>query len=250
MSIERLKGPEHFFKNERPSTDFDGVLVNSRKVVVEEFNRMFGTTYSEKDIHQWAAITRWAIELGYSKEEAREIDDYLWYQRPDLLFMAPPIGGALEFTRWFAERGIILPIITSRTPDLKDCTITWVEKWMDWISPDQVMIRRNNEMSGEIFKVWMINLLDRGIHFEDALAHTKMIFGYTDSKVVLLSNSLVLDHYPKDRLIRVPGEDGGIPNLVSVNNPIDQCRTILTPYQAWCKLILVCPTCPREKLLK
>jgi hypothetical protein len=44
-----------------------------------------------------------------------------------------------------------------------------------------------------------------------------MILSYTDAKVVLLSNSLILDHYPKEKLIRVPGEDDEKPNLVLVN---------------------------------
>ena len=219
MFPERLHSPEHFFKVYKPSTDNDGVLCDLKTTVVKEFNRMFKTERQPDEIRGWQTIVEWSMELGMSKEEGLRVDNYLWYD-PDLVFRALPIAGAKDFTRAFAERGIDLTIITSRPSHLREVTKAWFELHMPWIEESRIVMRKSEDLEGDIFKTWMIPRLGIGIHFEDSTTHAKNILDYTDARVVLLSNSGVLDYYPKDRLKRFSGRQGLLPDMRTVNKTL------------------------------
>lgn len=216
MTRERLLTPEQFFRTYPPATDNDGVMSDTRAVVVEEFNRRFGTNHTVDEVNKWNIVTIWSQDLGMSPEEAKEVDKSLWYD-PDLLINAQPVPGAVEFTRTLSEYGIIIPVISTRPPVFKPSTIEWYHHHMPWIPSDQIYLRQNSEMSGPIFKAWMIRILGRKVFFEDVPDHAKTVLDYTDCRVVFISNSGVLDHYDRRRLIRVPGVNGSAPDMRPVS---------------------------------
>jgi len=151
---------------------------------------MFKTERQPDEIRGWQTIVEWSMELGMSKYD------------PDLLFRALPIAGAKDFTRAFAERGIDLTIITSRPPHLREVTKAWFELHMPWVEESRIVMRKSEDLEGDIFKTWMIPRLGIGI------------------RVVLLSNSGVLDYYPKDRLKRFSGRQGLLPDMRTVNKTL------------------------------
>ena len=219
MFKERLKNTEQFFRLNPPSTDMDGVLINSRVVVLAEFNRLLGTDYQIEDMYGWHQLTNWAIEQGLERKEAERLDIELWYHRPDLLLQAPPIAGALEFVNWFIRRGISLPAITSRPAHLKDVTYAWFEKHLPDFPKKDIYIRHDDSLAGDIFKVLMIKKLGRKVHFEDSVYHAQAILDYTEAGVVLLSNSGVLDYHfgqAGRRIWRFSGQNDKLPDLQEV----------------------------------
>jgi hypothetical protein len=227
MWKERLRTPEDFFLRNPPSTDLDGVLIDSRTPVVREFNRIFGTSHKTSDMHGWHQIARWAIEQGMDERSAFKLDEQLWYHRPDLLFEAELTPGALSFVNWFLDRGISLPAITSRPPHLAEVTHAWFEERLPQFPKKDIYINQDESLDDQIFKVLMIQVLGRRIHFEDSIGQTKLILNYTDALVVLLSNSIVLDldsGVYKNRVLRFGGRDGQLPDLVDVN------RALLRPH--------------------
>ena len=81
---------------ESVSIDHDGTVANSRGVVTEEFNIRHRTNHKVIDLCQWDTVRNWSLEIGMTKEEAEKENFDLWY-KPETLFKAAPVPGAIEF---------------------------------------------------------------------------------------------------------------------------------------------------------
>lgn len=214
MSKERLFSPETFFEKYKIGFDHDGVIADTRRPVVDEYNKIFGTKHSVEEIREYRTLARWAEEdFGTSKKAALEIDNYLWFKRPDILLCADPMPGAVKITKQLADRKIFFPIITSRLSSYRQSTFQWYEEKMPWINRNQIFIRENEEMTGEIFKVWMIKLLGVSAFFEDAPHHAKEIISYTEAMVILLNNDPALDDFIGNKMIRISSKNNQTPTL-------------------------------------
>lgn len=213
-TAEAFKTPEEFFQEYPPATDFDGVVCDLRTHVVSEFNRRYGTNYTTFDIRSYHQVFSWAKGLGKSSDEALEIANDLWYN-PDLLSSAEPVRGADRWLGWFVDRNISIPIITARRPDLRDVTLEWLDQKMEWFPKDDVYLRpvTMQDMSGDVFKAYMINMLNRGIFFEDIWEQARFVLDNTNSMVVLLSNLRIIDNYDQERLVRIPETIGVGPDM-------------------------------------
>jgi len=214
MPKERLLNQEIFFEKYKIGFDNDGVIANTRVPVVDEYNKIYGTNHAVNEMREYRTLARWAEEdLGASREAALEIDNYFWFKRPDILLRAEPMPGAVEITKQLTDRKIFFPIITSRLPSYRQSTFEWYEERLPWINRNQIFIRENDEMEGEIFKAWMIGIFEINAFFEDALHHAEIIFSYTDAMVILLNNDPALDDYIGDKMIRIAGDDNQPSNL-------------------------------------
>ena len=214
MSKERLFNSETFFEKYKIGFDHDGVIADTRRPVVDEYNKIFGTKHNVEEIREYRTLARWAEEdRGTNKEAALEIDNYFWFKRPDILLRADPMPGAVEITKQLADRKMFFPIITSRLSSYRKSTFQWYEEKMPWINRNQIFIRENDEMTGEIFKTWMIKLLEVSAFFEDAPHHAKEIISYTDAMVILLNNDPILDDFIGDRMIRIFSNNNQLPTL-------------------------------------
>jgi 5'(3')-deoxyribonucleotidase len=214
MSKEKLFSPETFFEKYKIGFDHDGVIADTRRPIVDEYNKIFGTKHSVEEIREYRTLARWAEEdFGTSKKAALEIDNYLWFKRPDILLRAGPMPGAVEITKQLADRKIFFPIITSRLSSYRQSTFQWYEEKMPWINRNQIFIRENDEMAGEIFKTWMIKLLEVSAFFEDSPHHAKKIINYTDALVILFNNNSSLDNYAGDQMIRITSKINRLPTL-------------------------------------
>lgn len=226
MSKEHLVTPENFFRIYKPGSDVDGVVAFTKKSVTDVFNKEFGTNHKPEEIRSWFTVADWAEKLGMGKREAMAINNKYWYE-PEVLFAAPLIPGAFEFTATLSHDGINLPFITSRpfflngrkVPGMKESTIEWFKQNLPHVKENQIYMQEVDEMGGEIFKVFTVQCLGRGIFFEDVPSHAKLILDYSKAIVVLLSNSAVLDadYLAGGRLTRISKEDGSIPDLHLVN---------------------------------
>jgi hypothetical protein len=212
MSKEIFIAPEIYFEKFPPSFDHDGVLADTKSVVVARYNKDFNKSHCVDEVVRWKTIAYWAMtELGMDEESANALDNRYWYQMPELLETAKPKPGAVKITKALTDMDIWYPVITSREPEYEVSTFRWYQREMPWISPEQIFIRPNSEMDGEIFKVWMVKLLKRGIHFEDAKSHAVNLLSYTDTTVAYISNDPSLDSWPK--LIRFSGVNGRLPDM-------------------------------------
>ena len=215
--------PEAFFKTYKPLRDFDNVTSATDDLVVNEFNRIFGTKYLPVDIREWHSVRNWAIEKGLSKRDAEEVENHLWYN-PDFLFKAKPVPGTCELSYWLYERSIGFPIISSRIDvidttdnrlkDMREATYEWMKKYEPWVPQKDIYIQKNNEMPGDIFKAFMAKMINCGIYFEDSINHTKTVLDYTDIIVILLSNHSILDNLGYENLVRISSDDRNLPNLL------------------------------------
>lgn len=224
MSKERIILPvnrEAFLENNEFGFDHDGVMASSRQSVVEEYNKIYGTNRSTEEIKGYLVLTEWAKEdLGVCDEEAMEIHDYLWYGRPDILLRAEPMPGAEALTKELTQKGKNIQIITSRPPSFRDSTLEWYRVNMPWISRDQINIRTNEEMIGEVFKAWTINRTGVEVFFEDAIHHAKSITTYTNALVILLNNGPIFSIPNRDRVIKITSLVNSIPNLQEAQNAL------------------------------
>lgn len=221
MPKEILFNREIFFEEHEFGSDHDGVMAYSRQPVVEEYNNMFETNRSTEEIKGYLALAQWAKEdLGVSDEEAMKIHDNLWYGRPDILLRAEPMPGAEALTKELVQRGKKIQIITSRPPNFRDSTLEWYRINMPWISGDQINIRINEEMTGEVFKAWTINRTGVEVFFEDAIHHAKNITTYTNALVILLNNGPIFSIPNRDRVIRITSLANRIPNLQEAQNAL------------------------------
>jgi 5'(3')-deoxyribonucleotidase len=222
MSKERLNIPvnrEEFFEEHEFGFDHDGVMADTRTPIVDEYNKIFGTEHTVNEIREYRTLARWAEEdLGISKKAALEIDNYLWFKRPDILLRAKPMPGAVEITKQLADRKKISRIITSRLPSYRQSTFEWYEEELPWIKRDKIIIRETNEMDGEIFKVWGINFFGISAFFEDMHHHGREIIIYTDAKLILLSNSSALDSLAGNQMIRIASKINQLPTLQEAQN--------------------------------
>jgi uncharacterized HAD superfamily protein len=214
MSKERLFSSEVFFEKYKIGFDHDGVIANTSTPVVDEYNKIFRTNHTVDEIREYRTLARWAErDLGVSKKAALEIDNYLWFKRPDILLRAEPMPGAVEITKQLAAKEIFFPIITSRLSSYRRSTFKWYEEKMPWINRNQIFIRENDEIEGEVFKARMIEERGVSVFFEDAPHHAKIIIRDTNAMVILLNNDPVLDDLAGDRMIRIATNNNRLPTL-------------------------------------
>lgn len=134
MLIERLppveeiiRNPEKFFRENRPGFDHDGVICDTRRHVLGYVNDKLGTQYRDVDIRHWHAVTEWAILAGWTTTQARQLEDYVWYD-PQFLSQADVNPGARELIDYLLYEDIRFDIITSRKPGLIGPTLSWYRK--------------------------------------------------------------------------------------------------------------------------
>jgi len=207
MRKERLKRfgrLTNLFQVMPPSFDMDGVLVNSGKKVAERVNEILGTSYQSQDVNEWDIVQKWAMLEGWSKVRARELDRKLWSD-PNIFLQSPPMPCAHDFMEALHRQGIKPYFVTSRPPEFRPSTLAWVEKEMSWIEESHVCIRKNEEISGALFKARKINELQIGIHIEDSAKQAREILeNAPNCLVVLLSYPSEAGQINNKRLIEIP----------------------------------------------
>lgn len=218
MRKEIIRNTEEFFSKFPVSFDHDGVIADTRTLVVNEINDLFNTNYIATDIRNWNWVYDIALKHGLKEKDALSLDMDLWYN-PDTLFKAPVLEGAYEELFWFYSRGIEPPIITSRNSKFRESTFSWYEEHLPFVNRKTIFIRENEELNGEIFKVFGINFFNTSFHFDDSVDQTRFILDNSDTHVALLSNSRILDD--RTKLIRLPGFDElTLPNMVGANQKV------------------------------
>ncbi len=187
------------------TSDFDGILCNLRKHVVRLVNLDLETKYTTGDLRSFDQIKKWYIEAGSSEEEALKKENYFWYT-PEILLGTPPLPGATKFIEWIEKNKIPFSIVSTRRPEFRGVTEEWINIWMPSIDSENIYIRSNNEMTGEVFKPFIINRLGSDLFLEDTAYQAELVLIYTHADVLLHSNLNInrLEPQLSSRLIRVP----------------------------------------------
>lgn len=206
MTKEIERSPEILLLNDRPITDFDGPRGDIHSFAIEIANKELGTDYKVTDIREWNAIRKFALAEGWPIEDAISLQTKCYYN-PDNLIKVKPLPGAVELSLWYYNQGEKFPTVTSRDPKYKDVTFAWHEMHMPWIPHEDIFIRENDEMEGEVFKAFIIKKFGYNLFFEDNLSQAKFVLDYTSASVILVSHLGNLDGYEPNRLLRI-GSDG------------------------------------------
>ncbi len=134
--------------------DGDGILLNSPKVVLENFTCKTGINTHQKDIDDWNYLAILAKKNGYSTESANNLQSG-WYD-PELLkkagrylYMRPVVQETVK--RFGRERNFVL---TARMPELMDSTRYSLRKNYSDIPVENLLIRDETNVGVEssIFK--------------------------------------------------------------------------------------------------
>jgi len=218
-----LVPPKIFFKENSPATDFDGVIADHKNEALKKLNLILGTSYKTSNIKTYNQIINWAIQEGWSEDDAQMLQDEIFFN-PDILYKAKPIPGAIELSKWFYESGFSLPIFTSRRDkahvkpkkfkNIKEATLAWIQEYLPWMPEKDIHIKEVDDEYVREFKPGKINKNDIKVYFEDLPVHAEEILERTSTRVVLISNLIdVESKFGPDRLIRVKGLDGKHPDM-------------------------------------
>ncbi len=114
-NVEILKAVDLLKNASQIGFDADRVLINSKKPVISEFNRIFKSNYSEEAIDSWYAVANLAMLHGVKEKRAVELDRALWTS-PRILGESVPCRGAIPLTLKLAATGKRIMVVTSRIP--------------------------------------------------------------------------------------------------------------------------------------
>jgi len=200
---------------ESVSIDHDGTVANSRGVVTEEFNIRHRTNHKVIDLCQWDTVRNWSLEIGMTKEEAEKENFDLWY-KPETLFKAAPVPGAIEFLHELYMRDKNFIINSSRIPELRESTVNWYKIHAPFVEPFRIRTGMSG-FEGLATKVNRINDVRHHLHIEDAPEHGRAILDYTHAHVIFLSNSDDLKDIKSNRLTQIKGSPGEMPDFWDIN---------------------------------
>lgn len=176
---------ESFLRGQTFTLDFDQVISNTGEAVLREFNRRFDTELDwTSDIRGWYPLTPILQEMGYKETKARQIEVDIWNDE-SVLLGANGVYGAFNFVSSIIVNTFgKVHFITSRPSSLREVTLQWLDRWkISWnpfFMKEQVWLRRDDEETGEDFKVNRIKMIQAAlkrpiIHVEDSSQTAKAI---------------------------------------------------------------------------
>lgn len=204
--FEKLEGKTITF-------DIDGVLSNSGLAVVNDFNYIFKTNRIAKEITHWNSIKCWAMDLGKSDEEAKEIEKSLWF-RPEVIGKAEPVPGAYSLLRSLWKADVNMKFITSRPSNLNDVTKEFFDKHFSFIDLDNVISNPMDDL-GEAskFKIKKIAEISPIYHIEDSPTQINAIIkAAKHTHVIAVPNTYNMD-IVESRRVTVSRRLENTPNL-------------------------------------
>ena len=190
--------------------DVDGTLALTVEPVVRAFNQDYGTELTIADItHYWALSEHQrTLDPNMDEETARHIEYRNYWANEDSLSQAPVIPGALALIERLCavqqQANLRINIITSREPDLADCTHQWLKdnRFLDLVDPKNVYHREPGSTSGHSFKASKVR---GGIVFDDSVDEVKRILDGDDQGtwVIWLPYLHEIGSYDHERLVVV-----------------------------------------------
>jgi len=209
---ERVRLKECFSGVKVVDWDFDGVLINSAKPVLERQCEVWKEKYNLDAIKGWDWTYHMSLKYGLTQEEAIKLQNDTWMNSV-VLSKSEPLFGAWALSYRFYRMGISQHITTSRLPSLKECTYDSVNRYYPWIPLENVHVRDGTNIDKDQFKVDWVRRMFANLHFEDNRIQARLIAENTSATVIYLP-------YPDDKgslkdlvnIIEVP-RVSGFPNL-------------------------------------
>ncbi len=169
--------------------DVDNSGLWTSKPATKRYCSLTGKSYSDDRIKEvvdgFGCFGRDLHRMGCNLKEAVEIENGIWNDR-DVQLNAPPALGAREILETFADAHLGFCFVTSRPPKNLEWTYDSLEKWFPFIDLDhQVLIRKNNSISGSRFKIRKVQRLRPFFFVEDSLGDTRKIISHCPETQVL-----------------------------------------------------------------
>lgn len=171
--------------------DLDAVLVNSPELMVKLLNKDIATRangnkprrYQVRDIDRFDVIYAWALENGFSHEEAQKINGR-WYE-PEPILASNPYIYAMPLMKAIHEHvgPDKLKTLTAREPYLAESNSKWHKRWLPFMDEKNILIRGKDDPRGHVtFKVeevaneakvakYVVVLEDSGLNVEEILKY-------------------------------------------------------------------------------
>lgn len=122
--------------------DIDGILANSAKIVLRNFNEKFGLSVESSDIDGWDFLTNILKQKGFPESDIEHAKDD-WYDASVLvrsqrnLYTRPLVKKTVNY--YGSGNNFIL---TSRNSEFESATREWFGREFPEILPDNILIRK------------------------------------------------------------------------------------------------------------
>lgn len=215
--------------------DNDGIISDTSEIVYRRFNEKYGTKIKTCDIRSWHHLTDYARTHGFSENDIMHAEDDFY--QPDvfekaygLLYIKPVIQKTISY--YGAQNNYIL---TSRNSEFKDVTVSWFERKFPEILSKNILIRDENKVSGEDFKIENLKRLASNapwiVFVDDALKFVKPVLkaGIGNCLVINIPQGKTAPDFTHDHLVvikRFPDEIQAMYPLMDVLDRVHAGRSL------------------------
>lgn len=207
---ERIPQFIEILRNKIVSFDVDGVIADTKDLVVRTYNERFNDDKRPSDITDFFSVSKWIEEKGKSEQEALGLSMSIWNDMT-VLSESKPLEGAWLLCRYLLDEQVDIRFITSRPSFTRDWTFSWFEEWFPWVDKQKIHMGENNDLQMNFKKVKVLEL--SSFHFEDAWQHAEDIAQSGDVYVVLVRQPWNSGYSTDNPKIIVPGEIPDTPEL-------------------------------------
>lgn len=192
--------------------DADGIIINSPKKILGNFENKYGIKIDPAKIDRWDILIETAKINKFPKDVVATVNDE-WFQPEPLLASQPYLYIRPLLIRLINRYGLENNyILTSRNPDLENCTTEWFNRHFLELS-NNILIRKDVILDGGNFKVEEITKRARDhewvVFIDDSLNFTKQVVESNIENVFVINvplgvarpdfeskNLLVMGRYP------------------------------------------------------
>ncbi len=103
--------------------DFDDVLCETARGLIDVIDEHFGRSIEFEDIHSFDL----ALSFGLDEHELARLMEFA--HTADILTAFAPVKGAVETLRDWAGRGARIWIVTGRPPLTEDASVEWLQRY-------------------------------------------------------------------------------------------------------------------------
>lgn len=216
------------FLKEQPRLlcDMDGVIAHSQLPIIEEFNARFGTNLTFADWTSFDLLTLEAMRL--SQESIAAVA--AWLYAGEVMQRSEIVPGADRAIRVLSSMGASPKIVTSRPTNQAEITRQWIKSNLPEITDIHLRDGEALPMSGNQFKVYMIDKLEADIYIEDDPAVIDMVAKSISAGNLQHLKSLILVDRPWNEGYSLPVSSRRVGNWRNDDYGWDEIVRIVTEH--------------------
>lgn len=181
-------------------TDMDGVIAHSQPLIIEAFNRRFGTNLTYADWTTFDLLTLEAVRL--SGESIPIVAAWLYSE--EVMRNSGVMPGSADAIKVLASLGVFPEVVTSRPSAQSAMTQDWMKTKVPEIK--RVHVRGNEHLTikGDQFKVAMIGQLEANIYVEDDPSVIQVVYELVSDGMLPHLRSIILVDRPWNDSVTLP----------------------------------------------